>query len=94
MDKTKGAKCEDCQGYMLEAKGCNKAYMKMKGKWYKRDLGFWQDTGDRCHDCGAISGNIHHFGCDVERCPKCKNQLLSCECWDENTAFGNLKTNK
>lgn len=31
-----------------------------------------------CHDCGAGPGQFHHFGCDVERCPICKGQLISC----------------
>jgi hypothetical protein len=33
-----------------------------------------------CHDCGAIRGQYHCFGCDVEQCPRCKGQFLGCEC--------------
>jgi len=33
-----------------------------------------------CHDCGAKEGAIHEYGCDMERCPFCGNQLLSCNC--------------
>ena len=33
-----------------------------------------------CHDCAAVSGQYHCIGCDVEQCPKCKGQLLSCDC--------------
>ena len=33
-----------------------------------------------CHDCGAKEGEIHELGCDMERCPMCGGQLISCLC--------------
>ncbi len=37
-----------------------------------------------CHDCYAVKGQYHSDGCDVERCPRCFTQLLSCGCgYDE-----------
>lgn len=36
---------------------------------------------ERCHDCGARLGFSHHLYCDVESCPRCKQQLLFCGCW-------------
>lgn len=38
-----------------------------------------------CHDCAAKPGELHHLGCDVERCHRCGYQLISCDCWDEDT---------
>jgi hypothetical protein len=33
-----------------------------------------------CHDCGASEGEFHKPGCDMERCPFCGHQLISCSC--------------
>lgn len=38
-------------------------------------------TGEgRCHDCNIADGGKHHPGCDMEVCPRCGGQLISCEC--------------
>ncbi len=34
----------------------------------------------KCHDCGVPEGQIHEYGCDMERCPFCGRQLISCDC--------------
>lgn len=31
-----------------------------------------------CHDCDAKVGELHQLGCDMERCPVCGGQLISC----------------
>jgi len=33
-----------------------------------------------CHDCGVEEGEIHHLMCDMEVCPWCGGQLISCGC--------------
>lgn len=40
--------------------------------------------GERCHDCGIARGGNHHPGCDMEKCPRCGGQLISCGCLDED----------
>ena len=35
---------------------------------------------ERCGDCQALEGENHELGCDLERCPFCGGQLISCDC--------------
>lgn len=34
----------------------------------------------KCHDCGCREGELHAPGCDMECCPFCGGQLISCNC--------------
>jgi hypothetical protein len=53
----------------------------------RRGGGGWAEGHLRCHDCGARPGHFHHPGCDVEECPRCRGQLISCDCQpDDETA--------
>lgn len=33
-----------------------------------------------CHDCKVEEGQLHRPNCDMERCPNCGGQLISCGC--------------
>lgn len=43
----------------------------------------WGDDVAPCHDCNAPMGAYHHPGCDVEMCPICGGQAISCGCAEE-----------
>ena len=45
----------------------------------------------RCGDCGVRRGRFHHLGCDIQRCPVCRGQMISCGCrFDEDDAGDEL----
>lgn len=46
---------------------------------YGREPGM-RGTRRECHDCSVISGELHVRGCDMERCPSCRQQLITCLC--------------
>lgn len=85
----RGSKCPECEQYMLVAKGCtittlvkpNEPQTYKRIKYGKESEDYGAEEGARCHDCGAKPNNYHHLGCDVERCPICGHQLISCDCW-------------
>lgn len=40
-----------------------------------------------CHDCRCKEGELHMLGCDMEKCPFCGGQLISCNCRYELLGF-------
>ena len=54
-----------------------KAYMDDEGRPYD-----WKAAASKrpCHDCEAVAGQHHAFGCDAEQCARCGGQRLGCPC--------------
>ncbi len=79
-------KCNDCNNEMHGSESCTKNTLIIQGKEYERNTEIF-DTGEVCHDCGIVNkkGNIHHSGCDMEQCPRCEGQLISCDCEVQHT---------
>ncbi len=62
------------------------------GDWYEGE------TDAVCDDCGAHYGKQHLEGCDIERCPVCGLQLLSCgheviDVYEEDESNGKTEMN-
>ena len=47
---------------------------------YGREPGWGLGPRRECHDCCVISGELHVPGCDMEQCPSCRQQLITCLC--------------
>ena len=56
-------------------------YKRYKAGFSPRDREYQKEVKDRkaflC-ECGVEYGQCHFLGCDLEDCPICKRQLLSC----------------
>lgn len=82
------AQCRFCKREMLTATGCVQVSIPIDGHLYEPirvgDPGdrYYGSSDGRCGDCGAQVGGYHHPGCDLEVCPKCGGQLISCGCMD------------
>jgi hypothetical protein len=76
------ATCTTCGKDMLKKGkiGCLKEPIVIDGEKYDQV----SYDGEKCHDCGVTNGKFHHSGCDMERCPKCHGQLISCGCLDDD----------
>jgi Zn finger protein HypA/HybF involved in hydrogenase expression len=69
--------------------GCNEPELVLAGETYAR-LAYGSETNldlepnellaALCHDCGVGGGLLHHQHCDVEECPRCHGQRISCGC--------------
>lgn len=76
------AVCTWCEREMLTGASCTVDAL------HKGEV-VWQlpRTRSRCGDCGVARGGLHHPGCDMQRCPCCGRQLISCGCPFDDEGF-------
>lgn len=81
--------CIYCGNDMIHGTSCSEEPIRIRGVDYTPirwgdEMGYpFADLMARCGDCGVPKGAVHHHGCDLEECPACKGQMLSCGCTDE-----------
>lgn len=71
------ATCSWCDKEMKEGQNCDGNIMV---EYPDGSVMLSIPSSDDCHDCNVNAGQFHHPGCDMERCPKCNGQLISCGC--------------
>ena len=70
-------KCDWCEQEMTDHVSCTENHMV---NYPNGEVLPSIPSESDCHDCGCPAGGKHHPGCDMERCPKCKGQLIACGC--------------
>lgn len=82
------ATCTAC-GLEMNGQGCEITHLEFENGETHQRIPFQPDEfmGDasdiHCGDCNTHPGGYHHLGCDMEECPRCHGQLLSCECGED-----------
>ena len=84
------AMCEFCRGEMTAGGSCTVEALHVDGRRFElarfgSEPGPYGSRAAQCGDCGVVRGGLHHLGCDLQTCPRCGGQLLSCGCrFDED----------
>ena len=81
-------KCQVC-GKFMDGSSCISKVTIRKNQYNKIPYGIEAllakvtdktDLTNHCHDCGVVFNGYHHFPCEVEICPRCGYQFISCGC--------------
>ena len=73
--------CDWCEKEITETDNCPaNTEVEFQDGIKMPSIPYPEDETIHCHDCGVAPGKYHHPGCDMERCPRCGGQLISCDC--------------
>jgi hypothetical protein len=81
------AECKQCGQEMQDAVACISVPFRGGDPVPYTQERRWAETNtdiaalpEKCHDCWTPTNGVHHPGCDVEECPACHWQAISCMC--------------
>ena len=75
------AVCQICRQEMTQGVSCTlENYDDFGDGVVRRRIRYKSRSGSACGDCGCPSNGLHHPGCDMEKCPKCRRQAFGCGC--------------
>jgi len=78
------AVCTWCEREMTIADSCSVEVLHRHGEPVAM-IRLGRRAEQRCGDCGTAPGGFHHLGCDMQRCPVCRRQMITCGCrFDED----------
>lgn len=78
--------CTWCQQEMHDRIGCNlTVFGDFEDLQPRRRIPFGKEMGsvgqqEHCPDCLSPIDAFHHPGCDIEQCPRCDKQAVTCGC--------------
>jgi hypothetical protein len=82
--------CQRCGSDMSTADNCVATPIKYPDGTTRERIPFGSPQGragldgeeipEKCGDCGVSLTGFHHLYCDMEICPRCGGQLISCDC--------------
>jgi hypothetical protein len=72
------ATCRWCEEPM-DGRPCTAQTAVVEGVAYHR-IPYGSLGWEHCNDCASPHGGLHHPGCDLEQCPRCLGQAISCGC--------------
>jgi hypothetical protein len=82
------AKCPDCHQEMAPGGACTFDRNGERIRWGSETrFGEVELREHDCHDCNVAWGELHHPGCDMEECPTCHHQAISCDCGSPGVAW-------
>jgi len=73
----------------VEVKEYNCELIKYGDEKRYDEYGGMNDYPKQCPDCGVLKGREHLSCCDIEECPLCGSQLISCECQEGRHIYEN-----